>query len=339
MDMLLHKDDTFASDQQIIMAPTSIQVKQITPTLHTSGGCSLMSWYNIQLPDQKGNNHFRCFKLAEDICFTKSTYHSEEPLFSEIEYPHDTTLLVFGLKGQSRLGFSQNSLQSIGEGEIWLFNLKGRTFYRYSCANTHHEMAVLKIPTERLKRTFSDQDRLFDAIFTMDHAQAAVQQDNESWIAPLVNNPLHNPFDRMKAEGRALELLAHWLVPLAQSVQHPGDETLSNQENPIERARRILITAITNPPTLYELAREVGMSHTRLNRNFKKTYGKTVFSWLRSYRLELAKSYLKDHAHSITEIAHLCGFSSASHFTQAFRQQEGFTPIDYRSQNVNIIHD
>ncbi|MEJ2766110.1 AraC family transcriptional regulator [Photobacterium sp. MCCC 1A19761] len=313
-------------------------MQQITPQMHAAGDAGSMCWYNLQLPDPKGSNHFRCFRLAEDICFTKSTYQSETPLLSEIDYPVETTLLVFGLTGESRLGFCENSLNAIKPGDIWLFNLKGRTFYRYSSANTRHEMAVLKIPTNRLKRAYSSQDRLFDAIFTKDHAQVAVRQDNHSWIAPLIDNPLHNPFDRMKAEGRALELLAHWLIPLAQSV-HLTQSKAPTYRNPVERARQILITAIANPPTLDALARDVGMSHTRLNRNFKKTYGKTVFSWLRAYRLELAKSYLSDVAHSITEVAHLCGFSSASHFTQAFRQQEGLTPIDYRSQQMKHHHD
>ncbi|UTV29117.1 AraC family transcriptional regulator [Photobacterium atrarenae] len=322
-------EQTFRANQPDTKNP--VAVKQITPQLHASGGADSMCWYNLQFPDLKGRNHFQCFQLAENICFTKSTYQSDVPLLSEIDYPTETTLLVFGLMGESRLGFCKDALNTIKAGEIWLFNVKGSALYRYTSANTCHEMAVLKIPTDRLQRTFSEQDRSLNPIFTMEYAKVAIQQDNARWIAPLLNNPLLHPFDRMKAEGRALALIAHWLIPLAQPF-HPDNAPISKRD-PIERARKILISEMTNPPTLDDLARKVGMSHTRLNRSFKKTYGKTVFSWLRSYRIALAKSYLRDHAHSITEIAHLCGFSSASHFTQAFRQQEGLTPIDYRSQH------
>ncbi|MDO6582519.1 AraC family transcriptional regulator [Photobacterium sp. 2_MG-2023] len=318
----------------LIVKDTTAGVTQVTPGLHERCAFNPLGWYDITFPDNKGESHFRCFRLAEDVCFTKSTYQSDEPLLSKIDYHSDTTLMVFGLKGKSQLGFHPSKLHTINVGDIWLFNLTGNTFYRYSSAGVPHEMAVLKIPTQRLKKAFCEKDEIFSAIFTMPSAQVAVQQKNQEWIAPLISNPLHNPFDRIKAEGSALELLAHWLVPLAQSVQPSEAPPNPVHNKPIERARHILVSALANPPTLYELAKEVGMSHTRLNRDFKKTYGKTVFCWLRSYRLDLAKTYLKDPSQSITDIAHLCGFSSASHFTHAFRNHEGFTPVCYRSHQL-----
>ncbi|PHM50604.1 hypothetical protein Xmir_00006 [Xenorhabdus miraniensis] len=30
--------------------------------------------------------------------------------------------------------------------------------------------------------------------------------------------PIRTPFDRIKAEGRTLELISHWLLPLGQSI-------------------------------------------------------------------------------------------------------------------------
>ena len=118
---------------------------------------------------------------------------------------------------------------------------------------------------------------------------------------------------------------------------------LKNREpdNQIDKARMILISELINPPTLAKIAKKVGMSHTQLNRCFKKTYGKTVFSWLRQYRLELAITYLADKHRNITDIAFQCGFSSTSHFIQLFRLQQGITPVVYRNRlfSKGVIHD
>ncbi|MGF1724742.1 helix-turn-helix domain-containing protein [Photobacterium nomapromontoriensis] len=323
--------------QVSVSDPLAYQIHNITPAIHQRSAYQTMGWYDIYLPKQHNQNHFRCFQLCKNVCFTKSYYHSEQPLLSKIDYQSDTTLMVFGINGQSQLGFSANNQPyCINAGEIWLFNLRHQPLFRFSSAHIKHEMAVLKIPTRRLKQAFSEQDNKFNCIFDSPVTQIAVQQANEEWIAPLLENPLHTPFDRIKAEGRTLELFAHWLHPLAQSLSLPSLLNNNHQQiNAIEKARSILISELTSPPALNDLARQVGMSHTRLNRDFKKAYGKTVFSWLREYRLTLAKTYLKDKTHSITDIAFQCGFSSASHFTQTFRQQEGNTPVAYRNQHLS----
>ncbi|CAM3713468.1 helix-turn-helix transcriptional regulator [Xenorhabdus thuongxuanensis] len=322
--------------------PIDCKVNLVTQNLHSDSECRNMGWYNIYLPKQQGQSNFRCFNISKEIYFTKSYYYGKEPLFSKSNYLYDTTLMIFGLKGKSHLGFSATQLNhTISAGDIWLFNLHhlhNPALYRLSTPNLRHEMAVLKFPTERLKRAFSANDKQLMSIFNLEVSHVAIQQDNDEWIAPLVENPLRTPFDRIKAEGRALELISHWLLPLGQYISITSknhSDPCCYQSTAVEKAREILIAELTNPPTLYDLAKQVGMSHTRLNQNFKRNYGKTVFDWLRGYRLQLAKTYLQDRQYSITFIAHLCGFSSTSHFIQTFRQHEGCTPVTYRTNYLS----
>ncbi len=157
------------------------------------------------------------------------------------------------------------------------------------------------------------------------------QEANESWISDLMNNPFSTSLDCLSAEARTLDVLARWLRPLAEVSL---DDTLVSSKCPaMDKVIHLLTADLANIPSLEEMARMVGMSHTRLNRTFKKTFGKTVFSWLRDYRLARARSLLKDRQRSITDIAFLCGFSSASHFAQTFRQRYSCTPIEFRNND------
>jgi len=294
-----------------------------------------MNWYSLRLPDQTGTNHFRCFQINQDIAFTRSSYYGQQPFYSEIYHPDDITLLVFGLKGESHFGQAQDQLNwVVTAGDIWLFKPHSQPFYRYSPPNICHEMAVLKIPTTRITRAFSTNDNVWEPMLNNNSAHIAIGQDNEQWIAPLTNNPLETPFQRLEAEGQVLNLIAHWLLPLAHSSTATTSGIQPFNTPALTKAKQILMKTLTNPPSLEVLSKQVGMSHTLLNRNFKKTYGKTVFNWLRSYRLELAKSYLQDQSQTITTIAHSCGFSSASHFTQVFHQHESCTPAQYRNRLI-----
>jgi AraC family transcriptional regulator len=47
-------------------------------------------------------------------------------------------------------------------------------------------------------------------------------------------------------------------------------------------------------------------------------------------RLERARALLRTTSQPLGEIALACGFSSASHFTNRFRQAQGGTPGEYR---------
>jgi len=122
-----------------------------------------------------------------------------------------------------------------------------------------------------------------------------------------------------------LELIARWLTPV--------NKVGRNNQETMQPVIDLLIQNLANPPSLEHLAKQAGMSHARLNRQFKAHYGMTVFEWLRQHRLERAKNYLSDLTRTITDIALNCGFSSASHFTQTFKYHYGITPTEYRKRD------
>ncbi|MEG6504850.1 helix-turn-helix transcriptional regulator [Nitratidesulfovibrio sp. 1201_IL3209] len=81
---------------------------------------------------------------------------------------------------------------------------------------------------------------------------------------------------------------------------------------------------------LEELAREVGLTKTRLNAVFRVMHGDTVFGILRRERLEYARRLLEEGEKNITEIAYECGFSSTSHLTKVFADSFGMPPKRYQ---------
>jgi AraC-like DNA-binding protein len=70
--------------------------------------------------------------------------------------------------------------------------------------------------------------------------------------------------------------------------------------------------------------------------------GATVASWIRQRRLERSRRDLGDPAlasHPVARIATRWGFSSASHFSQAFRAAYGMPPQEYRQQVLLACHN
>lgn len=91
-------------------------------------------------------------------------------------------------------------------------------------------------------------------------------------------------------------------------------------------AKEYMTEKVSNPPTLSELSKIIGMSEYKLKQGFKKTFSTTVFGYLTDYRLGLAQQALKENHRTISEIAYDLGYSSPQHFSAAFKKKYGLPP-------------
>ena len=86
-------------------------------------------------------------------------------------------------------------------------------------------------------------------------------------------------------------------------------------------------------PPLKKLAASVGTNEYRLKHGFKKLYGQTVYSFLKSERLRKARQLVKSSDIPFKTIFKVTGFKHASHFSKAFKKKYGLTPKDMREQS------
>lgn len=86
---------------------------------------------------------------------------------------------------------------------------------------------------------------------------------------------------------------------------------------------------MAEPPTLPELAAEIGLSLKRLKEGFKQIYGDSVYSFLFDYKMDYAKRLLETGQYNVNEIGLKIGYSTASHFITAFKKKYNTTPKKY----------
>ncbi len=97
----------------------------------------------------------------------------------------------------------------------------------------------------------------------------------------------------------------------------------------VQQARDILADQMDNPPTLIELAHQVGMNDFKLKQGFKAVYQQTAFGFLTQYRMEKAKALLACGNHKVIYVANEVGYQNHGHFSAAFRKHVGQSPRDY----------
>ncbi|MDF5721948.1 MAG: AraC family transcriptional regulator, partial [Rhizonema sp. PD37] len=96
-------------------------------------------------------------------------------------------------------------------------------------------------------------------------------------------------------------------------------------------AREILLKNLDNPPSLIQLARQVGLNDRKLKLGFRYCFGTTVFGYLHDYRMELAHKLLIEKNMNVTQVARKVGYASLSSFHHAFRKKFAVNPKSFHS--------
>lgn len=90
------------------------------------------------------------------------------------------------------------------------------------------------------------------------------------------------------------------------------------------------------PPSLADLATDLGLSRYQLLRAFRTTMGMPPYAWLAQHRVSRARTLLEAGGRP-AEVAGQVGFADQAHMTRWFRKVLGVTPAAYRN-SVQDVH-
>lgn len=90
--------------------------------------------------------------------------------------------------------------------------------------------------------------------------------------------------------------------------------------------RNEIISDLSVPPVLAELAQIAAMSETKLKQLFKQTFGSSIYNYYQQARMDEAAFLLKQGTHSVAEVGYELGFSNLSHFSRLFEKHYGLNP-------------
>ncbi|MGE8100134.1 helix-turn-helix domain-containing protein [Pseudomonas fluorescens] len=137
------------------------------------------------------------------------------------------------------------------------------------------------------------------------------------------------PGERLLTSSLAHEMLSHTLlsqVGLRQGLRLKGGLAAHQRRQLIE----YIDQQLAEPISLGQLAGLCALSEYHFARMFRESFGLPPHQYLLARRLAHARHLLRNTSQPLGEIALACGFASASHFTNRFRQAMQGTPGEYR---------
>lgn len=137
------------------------------------------------------------------------------------------------------------------------------------------------------------------------------------------------PGERLLTSSLAHEMLSHTMlhqVGLREGLRLKGGLAPHLRRRLVE----FIDSHVADPLSLGQLAGMCALSEYHFARMFRESFGVPPHQYLLARRLSRARDLLRSSTKTFGDIALDCGFGSASHFSNRFRQAVGATPGAYR---------
>jgi AraC-like DNA-binding protein len=241
-------------------------------------------------------------------------------------------------------------LNFMGEGHVTArgarMDLRPRTTGFYVCGtgdleaqrrgHEHHRFITVELAPDFLRRHLNGYRTWLhpsvQAVVESDRAKSAVGESlpltarQQELLSSLRHPPVLLEAQVLWYQAKAIELVVELLFQPAADQELFCARARRLAHARVERVVALLRERLSEPPTLDELGRLVGCSPFYLSRTFSTEMGMTISQYLRQLRLERAAELLRSGRFNVTEAAVEVGYSSLSHFSQAFHEHFGCCP-------------
>ncbi len=281
-------------------------------------------------------NLYEEVRLDHAVSVLLFTNDKEEPKFFKREIERHYIQFYFCTKGKLAFQFNQGSYAvPLKKGKsLLLYNPKQELPLDVTLYAESNLLSVL-IPIKKFHELFSS-DAYYIPFLSEENKEKKYYKDQD--ITPdldivlnqMLHYSLHNAVKKLYFKAKVFELLSLYFHQSNQSEVEQCPFLADQVSMPkIKQAKEIIISRITEPPSLQELANEVGLPINRLKEGFKQVYGTSVFGFLFDYKMEYARQLLSSGSYNVNEVGLKVGYSTASHFIAAFKKKFGITPKKY----------
>lgn len=275
-------------------------------------------------------------KIEEDFILIRFQNDENEAFQVEKEISQGLIQFHFGIKGKAKFIFNQGNytLDLKEEKSLLLYNPQKELPLNLILESQTWVISVI-ISIKKFHALFSTEASYIPFL-------SGENQDkkyyNESDISPsmaivlsqLFHYNLHPNIKNLYYKGKGYELLSLYF----NRSEDPDAEQcpfLIDEENvmKIKKAKEIVIANMAEPPSLQELADQVGLNLKKLKMGFKQIYGDTVYGFLFDYKMDFARKLLDSGSYNVNEVGLKIGYSTGSHFIAAFKKKFATTPKKY----------
>ncbi len=292
----------------------------------------------LAAPKEIGNGYMKTVQVSDDIEIGIIDLFLSQPLISYYDdYPNtcEATYCFSGHISYSETGIAKANLS---QNELGLYAFpRSRGMTMIPSNERVVTVSVISKNSFHRQLPYSEQCARYDNSEVRDLLHRLTKPKRSgakihNYFKQIIDNDIGQEMKNTYLDSMGKILLSdlwqeHIILPLNG---HKRTAHSSFDRKALLEAEEILAERYSSPPTIPELAKMVALNEHKLKTGFREMYGKSIYEYIRSLRMENASHLLENMDLSISEIAGMVGYVNTSHFAAAFRSEYGLNPSDFR---------
>jgi AraC-like DNA-binding protein len=296
----------------------------------------------LKIPKTLGEGYVRKVGFGDDFKLTIHRYVLNEDLIikrNPAATPNDVRTIFF-YNNKKDLELKYNNEENIpfaqkNDSFILLSTNDLRSEIRFP-AGSNIQYVVVGITANRLRSVLSiEKPNNTIQTITAENASflffESLDPEMQLLLKNIVSVDMNNSLNNFYVQIKVQELMYQLFSKLSLRENTTFKNINSNDAEKLLVIRNEILSDLSTPPVLSELAIIASMSETKLKQLFKQTFGDTIYNYYQKARMEEAAFLLKQAKHSVSEVGYELGFSNLSHFSRLFEKQYGITPKKFSS--------
>ncbi len=149
-------------------------------------------------------------------------------------------------------------------------------------------------------------------------------------IESIFKNNLQGTLSKLSLQIKTL-LLANMFF---DKILHRSlnDKRVNITQSDIEKMfviKAIIVKHYNNIPPIDRLAKQSGINKRKMQKLFKQVFGKSIYQYALTVRMNEAKKLLQSKKHNVSEVGYMVGYTNISHFIEKFKRHFGITPKSF----------
>ena len=161
--------------------------------------------------------------------------------------------------------------------------------------------------------------------------ESGCELPDQIWLVPTADGSL-GTFCSSKIPVRGRDGNVIGIAGVMYRIDQSRSELVAG--DPMRQATDRITCDYSQSLEVAEIAQQVGLSTSQLNRRFRAVFQMPPSEYLQRVRVHEASRRLVDGDQAISEIALECGFYDQAHLTRTFRRWMGMTPRDFRKLSL-----
>lgn len=280
-------------------------------------------------PDFKITLH--SYTLKEDLVIKRNAFEGGNDLLTIFFYNNEQTLeIAFNDNPQVRFSQRDDSAIQVTSNDL-------SSAIRFPAQHlVHYIVVAIRAPYLKSLLAVRQPKAIFETITGQGNSFLYFENMSAETKLLLKNIAAINMKDSLAHFSMHIKVQELLYLLFHQLSSRESETHLSINSADAERLlyiRNEVISDLSVPPVLSELAQIAAMSETKLKQLFKQTFGNTIYNYFQQARMQEAAFLLKQGTHSVAEVGYELGFSNLSHFSRLFEKHYGLNPKKYSYQS------